>query len=119
MSSSRLAFSTVTPVAPGNNRETAARMAAAARRQRDAAEAARRTARRITAVAASRAGHTTAVEADTDYGRYWRSFDATPEGAREAAEHIVWLESHGELSDIDCTLRCACVAERYPFLLDD
>jgi hypothetical protein len=59
-------------------------------------------------------GHIVAIEADTDYGRHWRTFDATspvtgPTVARKALEYVTRLSDAGELSDIDCGTGCPCL----------
>lgn len=58
-------------------------------------------------------GHIVAVEADTDMGRYWRTFDATdpatgPAVSAQAGKYIAGLADDGELSDVDCSGACPC-----------
>lgn len=116
---STLAYSTATPSVAQRNRDEVARMLAAGRRADERAAREARAAARVTRIAAGYVGHVTMVESDDYYGRHWSTFPATPEGAREAAEYIVRLESAGELSDIDCATTCPCTRERYPELFED
>jgi hypothetical protein len=64
--------------------------------------------------AAAYMGHVTAVECDSDYGRYWSRFDATGADAREVAAqcaaYIDRLAAADELSDVDCGGNCPCTA---------
>jgi hypothetical protein len=64
--------------------------------------------------AAAYIGHATAVQADTDYGTYWSTFDATGDDAlavaTAAAAFIDRLAAAGELSDVDCWSSCPCTA---------
>jgi hypothetical protein len=60
-------------------------------------------------------GHIVAIECDDDMGRHWRTFDCTSPVtgkavAAAALRYTMELSDAGELSDIDCTTDCPCVA---------